>query len=168
VKRAIALAILAACDHHASIESCRQDLGGTYVFEGQRWMMLDDGVALEAYPLFPDVPGASDLEVAPRVLDLVRDDDGIAGHVHRRYMRGAAACEAAIPARITVCADDALDVLLADPVPPLQFGGPFSVALEPSSAPGTLSIQLFVISFTRPICVFPRPGGNRRERWHRE
>ena len=177
MKRLIALAILAACDHRAPIESCHQDLGGTYVSAGQRWMLLDNGATLEAYPLFPDVPvtsapGSLGIEVAPRVIDLVRDDDGISGVVRRRYLRAAASCEAAIPARITVCADDALDILIADPVPPIQFDGPLTIGGNPAGvpvggrSPGT--IDLFGIHFTRTRCTFPRPDSNRRERWHRE
>jgi hypothetical protein len=100
-------------------------------------MVLDRGSAIEAYPLFVDVPSVSGLEIAPRVIDLEREGDALVGHVRRRYMRGMASCTAKLPVRITACAGDALDVLLADPVPPLAF--------EP--------------------CRFPRAEGNRRERW---
>ncbi len=168
---AIALAVVAGCDHctdSAPIESCQQNLGGVFIADGKRWMIVDSGATLEAYPLFPDLPVVPEIEVAPRVIDLFREDTGISGRVRRRYMQRTASCLASIPAQITVCADDALDLLLADPVPPLQFEGPFTVGLEPSDTPGTRSVQLFEIYFTRPLCVFPRPDSNHRERWHRE
>jgi hypothetical protein len=173
VKLAVALAVVASCDRRAPIASCDQDLTGTYVSDGKRWIIQDHGDTLEAFPLFADIPaGDPSLEIAPRVIDLVRLDDGISGAVRRRYMRGPAQCHAKIPVRITACAGDTLDVLLADPVPPLQFEGP--IMIEPADDSVELTprierrIELFAIAFTWRLCAFPRPDANRRERWVRE
>ena len=137
---AVAVALLCACDREPRVSSCDQDLGGVWRTEaGERWMILDGGDALEVYPLFPDVP-ASALEVAPRVIDLSRQDGKLAGVVRRRYMRASDACDAAAPAHVTSCASGTLELVLADPVPPLGF------------AP----------------CSWPRPAASRRERWRAE
>ena len=53
MKRAVALAIV-ACSRREPIGSCDDDLRGVYVAGDERWMMLDQGDALEVYPLFPD------------------------------------------------------------------------------------------------------------------
>src|SRR5690606_29654104 len=99
------------------IASCDDALHGVYVTPaGERWMVLDNGPTLEVYPLFDDsVPDG-----APRLIDL-RRDAGLAGHVKRRYMRRAEACEARAPVRITACTRDALEIELADVAPPLSF-----------------------------------------------
>jgi hypothetical protein len=74
VKYAAVLAI-AAC-RRDPIASCDDDLRGVYLAASERWMVLDHGATLEAYPLFPDVPGGATgdavLEVAPRVIDFER------------------------------------------------------------------------------------------------
>jgi hypothetical protein len=84
VRWAAALAI-AACHHSAPIESCDDDLRGVYAAGNERderdrrddrWMILDSGATLEAYPLFPDGAVNGDLVVAPRVLDLARAPAG--------------------------------------------------------------------------------------------
>jgi len=169
VKALIAVAAISAgCDRRAPITSCDQDLTGAYTTDGKRWMVIDRRVTLEAYPLFPDVPEVSGLELAPRAIDLVRDDSGIAGHVKRRYMRGTAICNARVPARITACAGDALEIVLADPVPPVQFAGRLTIEVEPPTAEAVHTVELFGLFFTRPLCKFPRPDSNRRERWHRD
>jgi hypothetical protein len=112
--------------------------------------------------------GREPLELGPRVLELsrqLRDTDdptdptdptalasagagsstasstGIAGHLRRRYMRGTQVCVAKVPMRITACAGDALDVVLAEAEPPLAWS---------------------------PSCTWPRTAGSRRERWIRE
>jgi hypothetical protein len=175
----------AACRPRAPIATCDDNLRGVYVAERNRWMVLDEGATLEAYPLFPDVvrdepatagegdgrPGgvlaptaaARALEVAPRVIDLTRRSGrtsaappasepsrsgdgapdpgpGLAGTVHRRYLAGVASCEARVPVHVSRCADDSLDLVLADPSPPLGF----------------------------TPCTWPRPAQSRRVRWHRE
>jgi hypothetical protein len=86
---------IAACSRRPELASCDEDLRGVYIADGERWMVLDEGAALEAYPLFPDgdpaagpagpapppapagpggdSPGPKeDLVVAPRVIDLER------------------------------------------------------------------------------------------------
>jgi len=143
------LAVLAsaggACDRRPPLGSCADDLRGVYAAGDQRWMLLDDPDGLEAYPLFPDAPPVPGLEVAPRVLRLRRAPDGIAGHVHRRYMRGSRQCVAEVPARITACAGDAIELVLADPAPPIAW----------PAAPDA-------------PCGWPRPDSSRRERWIRQ
>lgn len=130
-----------ACDRSPALSSCEDPLGGVYAVDDRRWMILDHrppGAArtLEAYPLFADVPAVEGLEVAPRVIDL---DAGLAGVVRRRYLRAATSCTSKVPARITACAGDTVDVVLAEPPPPTRF------------AP----------------CVFGRAEPSRRERWTR-
>ena len=137
--KALALGVLAACGRPA-ITSCDDDLGGIYVNGAERWSLTDREKTLEAYPLFPDVPAAGEYEVAPRVIDFDRTSAGITGLVKRRYMRGAKGCVAKVPARVTSCTGDGIEIVLADPVPPL--------AVEP--------------------CRFARPDSSRRERWTRE
>jgi hypothetical protein len=110
-----------------------------------RWMLIDDRATLEAYPLFPDVPAAPGLEVGPRVIDLRRSEDGLTGHVRRRYMRGSAVCTAKVPVRVTSCGGDALQLVLADTAPPLTW---------PADA--------------EQPCGWPRPAPSRVERWIRE
>ena len=131
---------LAACHHDAPITSCEQELSGTYVSEpGRPWRLAERRGALEAYPLFDDSGRGSSDEIAPRWLELARTPAGITGTVRRRFMRGAVRCEAKVPARIVSCANDTLELVLADPVPPLAH------------AP----------------CRFGRPAGSRRELWRR-
>jgi hypothetical protein len=135
----IALAVLAGCGGRAPIAGCDDDLQGLYTAGGERWMILDRGTALEAYPMFPDLglaggPG----ETGPRLIDLPRP--ALTGTLRRRYMQGAARCEAQVPARLTRCTGETLELVLADPAPPLTF------------AP----------------CTWPRPAASRVARWVRE
>lgn len=116
----------AACDRRPPLASCEDDLRGVYVAAGRRWMILDGGAELEAYPLFPDVVPVPGLEVAPRVISLQRGPaetrgGGIRGTVRRRYMRGSQVCVGRAPARVTACAGTALELVLADPDPPLAW-----------------------------------------------
>jgi hypothetical protein len=138
---ALAVACLAACDQRAPITSCASNLAGEYVNGEQRWMILDHGTSIEAYPLFPDVPAGTPFEVAPRMIELRRTPNSpqLAGEVRRRYMTGTAMCTAKITARITACTNESLDIVLADTSPPLGF------------AP----------------CQWPRSEPSRRERWIR-
>jgi hypothetical protein len=128
------VAVLAACGREP-LASCRDDLQGVYASGGERWMILDRGAALEAYPLFPDGgPG----ETGPRMIELTRPEG--AGHLRRRYMQGAARCDAQVPVRLTKCAGETVELVLADPSPPLTF------------AP----------------CTWPRANTSRVARWTRE
>jgi len=167
VKRAAVL-VIAACSRDA-VTTCSDDLRGVYTVlsmephphpgalpagamprpstastedlaGGERWMVLDDGATLEAYPLFPDGGHDPALEIAPRVIDLARGADGIAGTLRRRYLRRADVCEARQPIHVTRCAANLLELVLADPSPPTSF------------AP----------------CTWPRPAASRVERWLRE
>jgi hypothetical protein len=143
------LALAAACDRRPPIASCDDDLRGVYAAgagRGERWMVLDQRGALEAYPLFPDVPPSPGLEVGPRLMELRRSAGTITGYVRRRYMRGSVACVAKVPVRVTACAGDALELVLGDPAPPLAW---------PSGDAG---------SATAAGCTWARPG-SRAERW---
>jgi hypothetical protein len=107
----------------STIRSCDDDVGGVYAApSGERWIVLDNGPALELYPLFPDAPSSPDIVIAPRVIDLHRaGGPTLAGETKRRYMLRALACDGRAPASITRCAGDALDVVVADPSPPTSF-----------------------------------------------
>ena len=136
---------IAACSRRDPIASCGDDLRGVYRSGDERWMVLDSGATLEAYPLFPDggapAPGApAALEVAPRVIDLARGLDGVTGTLHRRYGRRADQCDAQLPVHVTRCTGDAIELAVTDPSPPTAF------------AP----------------CTWPPPGPSRVVQWRRE
>jgi len=165
VKRAVVLAIV-ACSRREPIASCDDDLHGVYVAGDERWMMIEQGDTLEAYPLFPDgmapdpagTPrgGPAELIVAPRMFDFRTEPAGssrgasasrpparqapVAGTLRRRYMRGAARCDAHVPVHITRCAGDTLELVLAEPSPPIEFSP----------------------------CTWSRPGPSHLVRWRRE
>jgi hypothetical protein len=161
-RRAAAAAVLAiaACSRRAPLASCGDDLhgvwrdttGGASRDGAERWMLLDDGATLEAYLLFPDADGPGELVAAPRRIDLSRTAAGdaatsaapgaapLTGTVLRRYMRGAQRCDARVPVHVTRCTGDTLELVLADPAPPLE--------LSP--------------------CRWPRPAPSRLVRWQRE
>ncbi len=118
--------------------SCADNLGGAWKTEaGERWMILDSGRALEAYPLFDDTkrPGAT-LEVGPRAIDLARQE----GDVKRRFGSAGITCIAKAPAHLTSCTGDTLELVLADPDPPISFSP----------------------------CALGRPASSHRERWVRD
>ena len=144
MRLAIAL-LLCSCDRTEPIARCTDDLAGVYEVETTateaqpaRWNIIDNRVAIEAYPQFAD--GGSG-ETAPRAIDLRRTTggDALAGDVTRRFMQGKLRCDAKASARITSCANDTLEIVLADPQPPLQF------------AP----------------CTWGQTAPSRRERWRR-
>jgi hypothetical protein len=141
---ALAAVSLAACSHGASIASCDDDLGGTWRSEsGERWMILDNRATLEAYTLFDDTHPRSapaGIEIGPRVIDLARATGSLAGDVKRRHGQSGTVCIARAPVHVTSCADDTLELVLADPTPPIAY------------AP----------------CGWGRPEPSRRERWRRE
>ncbi|HEY5933048.1 MAG TPA: hypothetical protein VIU61_00345 [Kofleriaceae bacterium] len=132
--RLLLLVALAACDRNPPITSCDSDLSGIYEVSGKRWMLSRSRNGLEGYPLHDD-SGRGSGEVAPRWLELARTPIGITGFVRRRF----GTCESEAAFRITSCTGDTLEIVLADPPPPL--------ALEP--------------------CTFGRPDSSRRERWRR-
>ncbi len=96
--------------------------------------------------------GPAGLIVAPRMIDFRLPPSGssaagpptrkapVAGALRRRYMRGAARCEAHVPVHITRCAGDTLELVLADPSPPIEFSP----------------------------CTWPRSGPSYLVRWRRE
>jgi hypothetical protein len=146
----LAAAASAGCGRR-SLGSCDDDLRGVYTSGSGRspelWMILDRGDALEAYAVFPDAdgPGSDGVVAAPRELELHRGPAAhIAGMVHRRYMRRAERCDARTEVHVVRCTGDAtgdtIELVLADPAPPLEF------------AP----------------CTWPAPGASRVVRWHRE
>jgi hypothetical protein len=110
----LALAALLVACNRPLVTSCDDSLYGVWVTpDHAKWMMLDNGATLEAYPMFDD-------GIPPRLIDLARGDK-LAGEIKRRYMRGADTCEARAPIRIAKCKDDALEVVLADVQQPLDF-----------------------------------------------
>lgn len=117
MKWAIAAVALIACDRRAPVASCDDDLHGVWITDtGAMWSVLDYGRKLEAFPLFDDAVGSG----APRVIDLDRRTK-LAGEVTRRFAQRADVCEAKAPIRIAKCKDNTLQVVLADPQPPLTF-----------------------------------------------
>ena len=141
-----------SCDRREPITACTDDLAGVYEVETTatereptRWHVLDHRRSIEAYPLFDDTAGAAaptgptDVAVAPRVIELARAADALAGSVSRRYMQGARRCDAKATARLTACSGDTLELVLGEPVPPIAF--------EP--------------------CTWGQAGASRRERWRR-
>lgn len=143
MKRAAVGVALAAAACRSPIASCTDDLRGVYVASpvggeprgDERWMILDDGDALEAYPLFPDViAGGVATEVAPRRIELARTNGAIAGEVHRRFLLRATACDATAPIHLTRCTGDRLDVVAGDPSPPIGFAPCTWTAAAPSRA----------------------------------
>ena len=101
------LLVLAACDHH-SVTSCSDDLQGVYATPaGERWMVLDEGKRLEAYPMFDDASGSA----APRFVELARGDR-LAGTMARRF---GDACAGKAPFHVVACGANALDVVYAVP-----------------------------------------------------
>lgn len=88
---------------------------------------------------------ATDAAPASRMPDAVAAGRAInpgtlSGILHRRYMRGAASCDARIAVHVTRCAGDTLDLVVADPSPPIGF------------AP----------------CAWPGPAPSRLVHWQRE
>jgi hypothetical protein len=101
------LLVLAACEHH-SVTSCADDLQGVYTTPGgERWMLLDEGKTLEAYPMFDDSTGSA----APRLVDLARGAK-LEGNVLRRF---GDACTGKAPFHVTACSGSGLDVVYAVP-----------------------------------------------------
>jgi hypothetical protein len=133
------IVVLAGCGR-APLETCGDDLRGVYASGGERWMVLDDGATLEAYPLFADGGSDPTLEIAPRVIELARTTASIAGTLRRRYMKQAARCDARAAVHVTRCAGNTLELVLTDPAPPISF----------------------------TPCTYPRPAASRVERWQRE
>jgi hypothetical protein len=143
---AIALGVFAACDRRAPIASCDDDLRGVYVTGNERWMILDNGPTLEAYPLFPDGSITDAVVIAPRVIDLERwsrpgdprpgdpsHGDAplgagkplaarmVRGALRQRFMRRAERCDATVPVEVTRCTGETIELVLADPSPPIGF-----------------------------------------------
>ena len=136
--RWLALLLVAACHH--PIATCDDNLEGVYAVDGAQWMILDGRTELEAYPLFVDVPAVPGVEVAPRFIELQRTPSGLTGTMHRRYMQRAAICDARAPIHVTSCASDTLELVAADPAPPVSF------------AP----------------CAWGRPNESQLQRWRRQ
>ena len=115
----LALLAVAACDRRAEVTSCDDDLHGVWKSEEHdtRWMILDNGSTLEAYPLFDDHVEFG----APRVIDLRRGEH-FSGEVKRRFIRGGDECVASSPIRVAKCKANALHLVIADPSSPLSFG----------------------------------------------
>ena len=105
---ALVVALVAAGIHH--------DLHGTWQGPDARWILIDNGAALEGYPLDPDVTEGSDrdLVAAPRALDLTRAVHGLTGTFVRRFERRRDNCEAHSAVHIESCHDDTLELVTAE------------------------------------------------------
>jgi hypothetical protein len=113
----IAVAVVQGCDRRPTVTSCDDDLHGVWVADGSaRWSLIDYGKTLEAFPLFDDAVPAG----APRVIDVERPAK-LAGEVKRRYTQGGDECVGKAPFRIAKCTANSLQVIVADPQPPLGF-----------------------------------------------
>lgn len=118
-RAALASVLVAGCSPRPHVGSCADDLTGAYEgAAGQRWMVLDHGATLEAYPVFDDALRLDDVLAAPRVIDLQRAPGGLTGIATRRFARRADACETHAGVQVTACSAAGLDVTLADPPPP--------------------------------------------------
>ena len=106
------LALLSACEREA-VTSCNDDLHGVWVAPSGRWMLLDNGPTVEAYPLFDD-------GIPPRVIDLRRGEH-FAGELKRRYMQGSAECTGTVPVRIAKCKANSLNIVIGEVSPPLAY-----------------------------------------------
>ena len=137
-----ALLVLGACSRRDPVMSCSDNLAGAWSSEGgEHWAILDHGHVLESYPLFDDTHprnAPAGLELGPRVIDLERG--GRRGEIKRRYGKAGVVCLAKAPVHVMSCADDTLELILADPTPPISF------------AP----------------CAWGRSEPSRRERWRRD
>lgn len=138
--RHAALVLVAACGGKEPLTSCRSDLAGTWLGDtGERWMIIGAAGTYEVYPLFDDtkLPGVT-FEVGPRAIDLTRDKQQ--GEVRRRFGSAGTTCIAKAPVHLVSCAGETLELVLADPAPPISF----------------------------TPCAFGRPAPSHRERWTRE
>jgi hypothetical protein len=121
-RAALLVAICGAACGRAHVATCADDLGGAWTSnDGRRWMILDERATLEVFPIFTDTEAPDGVVAAPRVIDLARAGAVLAGTLHRRYERRADACDARVPVHVTACADDRLELVVAEPSPPLQF-----------------------------------------------
>jgi hypothetical protein len=121
VIRAAVLIAIAACSR-APITTCADDLHGTWQGSDARWILIDNGAALEGYPLDPDVPEGSDHELvaAPRALDLTRAAHAFTGSFVRRYERRGGNCEARSAVHIESCHDDTLELVTSELPAPIE------------------------------------------------
>ena len=123
----VGLAFASACSRTPpTIASCADSVEGVWRGPDGEWHVLDRGVSVEAYPLFPDA------KPAPRVLDLRRAST-LTGEIRRRYMQGDQVCIATVSVRVLACSTHILELTLADPSPPLSYTPcAFSTRTNPS------------------------------------
>ena len=121
MNRAVLLIAIAACSR-TTITTCADDLHGTWQGRDARWILIDNGAALEGYPLDPDVTEGSDrdLVAAPRALDLTRAVHGLTGNFVRRFERRGGNCEARSPVHIESCHDDTLELVTSELPAPIE------------------------------------------------
>lgn len=118
--------LLAACNRGPELTSCKQSIAGMWRDpHGHRWAVMESHGRIEAYPDWGDSelpPGAApDLEVAPRVIDLVHAGDAINGTLHRRFGKGADFCDVSIPIRVRACHGSTLEIEIGEPPAPTAF-----------------------------------------------
>ncbi|MBP9088334.1 MAG: hypothetical protein KBG15_19595 [Kofleriaceae bacterium] len=109
----LAVTTVAGCRTPPALRNCGDDLSGQWALPGEsgRWTLRDSAAHIEGFPLSPDQrAGADGVIAAPRWLELVREQDVLAGRMHRRHMRREQRCEAAANLRIVACHGQTLDV----------------------------------------------------------
>ncbi len=123
MSRRLSLIVLAiaACGRDAGLRTCDDSIAGVWSHDHERWMMLDNGATLEAYPMFDDATGSGEVVSAPRVIDLKRHDGQLDGAVMRRTMHRGDVCEARAPIHVTACHDHVLELGAGDADSPLGF-----------------------------------------------
>jgi hypothetical protein len=187
---------VAACSRRAPITSCDDDLRGVYASGDERWMVIDSGDTLEAYPLFPDgegpephgsapadgaaglgspTPGASsgsepaDLVASPRVIDFKRaSPTGLPGSTAPGVERSAARTVAGTAPVVGMAA---LAGTLRRRYLRRAERCDAHVPVHVTSCAGN-TLELVLTDPSPPIelspCTWPRPGPSRLVRWRRE
>lgn len=113
MKALVVVALLVGCDRRPDVTSCNDDLHGVWVTENRRWMLLDNGATVEAYPLF-------DAGSPPPVIDLRRGEH-FTGELKQRFMQGSAECVGTAPVRIAKCKSNTLNIVIGEVSPPLAY-----------------------------------------------
>jgi len=134
--RTLVLIALAGCGADPDITSCKDSIDGMWRdAHGQRWAVMDHGPRVEVFPDFPDnalPPGAPpELEVAPRVIDLERRGDQLAGAIHRRFMKGKDGCDPAVPIRVRACRGKKMQLEWAEVPAPTTFAPCAMPSIDP-------------------------------------
>ena len=127
MKAAVAAVVaVAACSHGPDLTTCRESIAGMWRDpHGRRWAAMEHQGRIEIYPDWGDTeppPGTPpEIEVAPRVIDLVHAGDDVAGTIHRRFGKGADFCDVAVPIHIRNCHGSTIEIEIAEPPAPTAY-----------------------------------------------